>query len=73
MKTRVTDAQRQDTLFIQYPLNHIGTGAQSEKVRPKLFLELQDKIAQNVFKGSRWILLKNPEHLNPQRGVLVRT
>jgi transposase len=37
------------------------------EVRRKLHRELQDTMGKNVLKGSRWILLKNPESLNPQR------
>ena len=35
------------------------------EVRRKLHRELQDKMGKSVLKGSRWILLKNPESLNP--------
>jgi hypothetical protein len=28
---------------------------------------LQNKMSKRVFKGCLWILLKNPEHLNPDR------
>jgi transposase len=37
------------------------------KVRRKLHRELQNPMGKNVLKGSRWILLKNPKKLNPQR------
>ena len=37
------------------------------EVRRKLHRELQDKMGKSVLKGSRWILLKNPESLNPER------
>ena len=37
------------------------------EVRRKLHRELQDTMGKNVLKGSRWILLKNPENLNAQR------
>ncbi|SFJ85704.1 Transposase [Desulfomicrobium apsheronum] len=37
------------------------------EVRRKLHRELQDKMGKSVLKGSRWILLKNPENLNPER------
>lgn len=37
------------------------------EVRRKLHRELQDTMSKNVLKGSRWILLKNPESLNLQR------
>lgn len=33
------------------------------EVRRKLHRELQDTRGKNVLKGSRWILLKNPESL----------
>ncbi|MEZ7195211.1 ISL3 family transposase [Pseudodesulfovibrio karagichevae] len=38
------------------------------EVRRKLYQELSDTLARNVLKGSRWILLKNPENLNKERG-----
>lgn len=37
------------------------------EVQRKLHRELQNKMGKNVLKGSRWILLKNPENLNPKR------
>ncbi len=37
------------------------------EVRRKLHRELQDTMGKNVLKGSRWILLKNPGNLNPER------
>ena len=37
------------------------------EVRRKLHRELQDKMRKSVLKGSRSILLKNPESLNPER------
>ncbi|MCG2734549.1 transposase, partial [Pseudodesulfovibrio aespoeensis] len=38
------------------------------EVRRKLYQELSCTLARNVLKGSRWILLKNPENLNKERG-----
>ncbi len=37
------------------------------EVRRKLHRELQGKAGEGVLKGSRWILLKNPEILNQER------
>lgn len=37
------------------------------EVRRKLFRELQGPLDKDVIKGSRWILLKNPENLNGER------
>ena len=37
------------------------------EVRRKLHRELQDKMGKDVLKGSRLILLKNPENINPER------
>lgn len=37
------------------------------EVRFKLNREFQDTRGKNVLKSSRWILLKNPENLNPQQ------
>lgn len=37
------------------------------KVRRKLYHELRDTLGKDVLKGSRWILLKNPENLNSER------
>jgi len=37
------------------------------ELRRKLHRELRDKMGEGVLKGSRWILLKNPENLNQER------
>jgi transposase len=36
-------------------------------LRRELFREATDKLHQDVLKGIRWLLLKNPEHLDAQR------
>jgi transposase len=36
-------------------------------LRRELFREATDKLHQDVLKGIRWLLLKNPEHLDPKR------
>jgi hypothetical protein len=38
------------------------------EIRRKLYQELSSTLARNVLKGSRWILLKNPENLSKERG-----
>jgi transposase len=37
------------------------------QVRRNLHYELRDVMKRKVLKGSRWILLKNPENLNPEK------
>lgn len=37
------------------------------EIRRKLYHELKDTLDRDVLKGSRWILLKNPENLNKER------
>jgi transposase len=37
------------------------------EVRRNLYHELRDVMGKKVLKGSRWILLKNPENLRPER------
>ena len=37
-------------------------------LRRDIHRELQDKAQKDVLKGSRWLLLKNPENLNMERG-----
>jgi transposase len=37
------------------------------QVRRNLHHELRDTMKRKVLKGSRWILLKNPENLNPEK------
>jgi transposase len=37
------------------------------EVRRSLYHELRDVMSRKVLKGSRWILLKNPENLRPER------
>jgi transposase len=41
-------------------------------IRRRLYHELKDGLDKNVLKGSRWILLKNPEKLNAQRNERER-
>lgn len=41
-------------------------------IRRKLYHELKDGLDKNVLKGSRWILLKNPEKLNAQHNERER-
>ena len=36
-------------------------------LRRELFREAQDKHLKDVLKGTRWLLLMNPEHLDPDR------
>jgi transposase len=36
-------------------------------LRRELFREATDKLHKQVLKGTRWLLLKNPEHLDSQR------
>lgn len=36
-------------------------------LRRELFHEATDKLHKHVLKGTRWLLLKNPEHLDPTR------
>jgi len=37
------------------------------KIRRRLHRELKDVLQKDVLKGTRWILLKNPENLNDER------
>ncbi|WP_245577844.1 transposase, partial [Maridesulfovibrio bastinii] len=37
------------------------------EVRRKLHRELKDTMGNDVLKGTRWLLLKNPENLNADR------
>jgi transposase len=37
------------------------------KLRRELFHELTDKLHKKVLKGTRWLLLKNPENLDPRK------
>lgn len=37
------------------------------QIRRKLYHELKDTLEQDVLKGSRWILLKNPDNLNEEK------
>ncbi len=36
-------------------------------LRRELFREATDKLQKDVLKGSRWLLLKNPENLDPEK------
>ena len=38
------------------------------KLRRELYREAVDKRQQQVLKGTRWLLLKTPEHLDPSKG-----
>lgn len=42
------------------------------ELRRELFREATDKLHKDVLKGTRWLLLKNPEHLDPQRNERQR-
>ena len=42
------------------------------EVRRKLFHEVKDIFEKKVLKGSRWLLLKNPENLNEERNEKQR-
>jgi transposase len=37
------------------------------ELRRALYHQLQDTLQKNVLKGTRWLLLKRPEHLDPTR------
>ena len=37
------------------------------EIRRKLYHELKDTLERDVLKGSRWILLKNPDNLRPDK------
>lgn len=37
------------------------------KLRRALFNEATDKLHENILKGTRWLLLKNPENLNEEK------
>lgn len=41
-------------------------------LRRELFREATDKLHKDVLKGTRWLLLKNPENLDPQRNERQR-
>jgi hypothetical protein len=41
-------------------------------LRRELFREAHDQELNDVLKGTRWLLLKNPEHLDPKRGEKKR-
>lgn len=41
-------------------------------LRRELFREAQDKHLKDVLKGTRWLLLMNPEHLDPERNEQQR-
>ena len=36
-------------------------------LRRDLYREARDQLKKNVLKGTRWLLLKNPDHLDPKR------
>ena len=38
------------------------------ELRRDLYRQMQDRAQKDVLKGSRWLLLKNPENLNVERG-----
>jgi transposase len=42
------------------------------ELRRLLYHELTDKLHQKVLKGTRWLLLKNPENLDPRRNERQR-
>jgi transposase len=42
------------------------------KMRRQLYGELKDVLQKDVLKGTRWILVKNPENLDEQRGERQR-
>jgi len=41
-------------------------------LRRELFREATDKLHKHVLKGTRWLLLMNPEHLDPKRNERQR-
>lgn len=41
-------------------------------LRRELYREAKDQLMKNVLKGTRWLLLKNPENLNAKKGELER-
>lgn len=43
-----------------------------QKLRRDLYRELTDKMHKNVLKGTRWLLLKNPENLDEKKGERER-
>lgn len=42
------------------------------QIRRGLHRELKESLGKNVVKGTRWILLKNPENLSPERDEAAR-
>jgi transposase len=41
--------------------------AKLSELRRELYREATDQLQKQVLKGTRWLLLKNPEHLDPKR------
>jgi Transposase and inactivated derivatives len=42
------------------------------ELRREMYREATDKLHKDVLKGTRWLLLKNPENLDPQRNERQR-
>jgi len=43
-----------------------------QTLRRELYHELTDKLQKEVLKGTRWLLLKNPENLDGEKGEKER-
>jgi len=41
-------------------------------LRRELYREAKDRLMKDVLKGTRWLLLKNPENLNAEKGEIKR-